>query len=141
METSETGVQSGGTADYCCSPASQSHGRNNWPDRIHSPAPTSPTTTPQQGSHKFYNIILTCFSFFRDAFHLFEFDIQELEESLLLLGTDDESNKLVLQLVVKLLQGCLPMYKKRINKEVYSIYNLNIQINNIFFNFRISTSI
>ena len=79
--------------------------------------------------------------FFRDAFHLFEFDIQELEESLLLLGTDDESNKLVLQLVVKLLQGCLPMYKKRINKEVYSIHNQNIHMHKFLFNFRILTSI
>ena len=61
--------------------------------------------------------------FFREAFYLFEFDIQEFEESLLLLGTDDESNKLVHQLVIKLLQGCLPMYKKRITQEVRSILN------------------
>lgn len=61
-------------------------------------------------------------SLFREAFHLFEFDIQEFEESLLLHGTDDESNKLVHQLVVKLLQGCLPMYRKRITQENYSKY-------------------
>lgn len=61
-------------------------------------------------------------SLFREAFHLFEFDIQEFEESLLLLGTDDESNKLVHQLVIKLLQGCLPMYRKRITPENYSKY-------------------
>jgi len=61
-------------------------------------------------------------SLFREAFHLYEFDIQELEESLLLLGTSDESNKLVLQLIVKLLQGCLPMFKKRINQENYGKY-------------------
>lgn len=58
------------------------------------------------------------YSYFREAFHLFEFDIQEFEESLLLHGTDDESNKLVHQLVIKLLQGCLPMYRKRITQEV-----------------------
>jgi len=61
-------------------------------------------------------------SLFREAFHLFEFDIQEFEESLLLLGADDESNKLVHQLVIKLLQGCLPMYRKRITQENYSQY-------------------
>jgi len=61
-------------------------------------------------------------SLFREAFHLFEFDIQEFEESLLLLGADDESNKLVHQLVIKLLQGCLPMYRKRITQENYSKY-------------------
>merc|ERR1711892_1191765 len=41
---------------------------------------------------------------------------------LLLLGADDESNKLVHQLVIKLLQGCLPMYRKRITQENYSQY-------------------
>ena len=54
----------------------------------------------------------------REAFHLFEFDIQEFEESLLLLGADDQSDQLVRQLVVKLLQGCLPMYRKRITHQV-----------------------
>ena len=54
----------------------------------------------------------------REAFHLFEFDIQEFEESLLLLGADDDSDQLVRQLVVKLLQGCLPMYRKRITPQV-----------------------
>ena len=54
----------------------------------------------------------------REAFHLFEFDIQEFEESLLLLGADDQSDQLVRQLVVKLLQGGLPMYRKRITHQV-----------------------
>ena len=54
----------------------------------------------------------------REAFHLFEFDIQEFEESLLLLGADDDSDQLVRQLEVKLLQGCLPMYRKRITPQV-----------------------
>ena len=54
----------------------------------------------------------------REAFHLFEFDIQEFEESLLLLGADDDTDQLVRQLVVKLLQGCLPMYRKRITSQV-----------------------
>jgi len=57
-------------------------------------------------------------SLFREAFKLFEFDIQELEESLLLHGTNDDSEKLVLQLLISLLQGCLPSFKKRITKEV-----------------------
>lgn len=57
-------------------------------------------------------------SCFREAFKLFEFDIQELEESLLLLGTEDDCDQLVFQLVISLLQGCLPSFKKRINKEV-----------------------
>ena len=57
-------------------------------------------------------------SYFREAFKLFEFDIQELEESLLLLGTEDDCDHLVFQLVISLLQGCLPSFKKRINKEV-----------------------
>ena len=50
---------------------------------------------------------------------MFEFDIQELEESLLLHGTDDDCDQLVAQLLVSLLQGCLPSFKKRINREVY----------------------
>ena len=58
-------------------------------------------------------------SYFREAFKLFEFDIQELEESLLLHGTDDDCDQLVAQLLVSLLQGCLPSFKKRINREVY----------------------
>jgi len=61
-------------------------------------------------------------SLFREAFHLFEFDIQEFEESLLLLGADDDTDQLVRQLVVKLLQGCLPMYRKRITSQNYSKY-------------------
>ena len=58
-------------------------------------------------------------SYFREAFKLFEFDIQELEESLLLHGTEDDCDQLVAQLLVSLLQGCLPSFKKRINREVY----------------------
>ena len=52
---------------------------------------------------------------------MFEFDIQELEESLLLHGTDDDCDQLVAQLLVSLLQGCLPSFKKRINREVYIV--------------------
>ena len=59
----------------------------------------------------------------REAFHLFEFDIQEFEESLLLLGADDDSDQLVRQLVVKLLQGCLPMYRKRITPQVVELFS------------------
>ena len=62
----------------------------------------------------------------REAFHLFEFDIQEFEESLLLLGADDDSDQLVRQLVVKLLQGCLPMYRKRITPQVDKKHFCNV---------------
>lgn len=54
----------------------------------------------------------------REAFQLFEFDIQEFEESLLLLGAEDQSDQLVRGLVVSLLQGCLPMYRKNITHQV-----------------------
>ena len=54
----------------------------------------------------------------REAFKLYEFDIQELEESFLLFGTDEDSDDLVLQLLVSLLRGCIPTFKKRIDKEV-----------------------
>ena len=79
-----------------------------------------------QGSrHYYFRLIyfrkIHIYFIFREAFHLFEFDIQEFEESLLLLGADDESNKLVHQLVIKLLQGCLPMYRKRITQEVCTL--------------------
>ena len=73
---------------------------------VHSPLSDSCTTLP------------TNWLTLREAFHLFEFDIQEFEESLLLLGADDDSDQLVRQLVVKLLQGCLPMYRKRITPQV-----------------------
>ena len=73
---------------------------------VHSPLSHSCTTLP------------TNWLTLREAFHLFEFDIQEFEESLLLLGADDDSDQLVRQLVVKLLQGCLPMYRKRITPQV-----------------------
>lgn len=61
-------------------------------------------------------------SLFRQAFDLLEFEIQELEESLLLMGTPDDELRLVHQLMVKLLIGCLPMYKKNIKEENYSMY-------------------
>ena len=40
-------------------------------------------------------------SLFRQAFDLLEFDIQELEESLLLMGTEDDTSQLVLRLLIK----------------------------------------
>jgi len=61
-------------------------------------------------------------SLFRQAFDLLEFEIQELEESLLLMGTPDDELRLVHRLMVKLLIGCLPMYKKNIKEENYSMY-------------------
>jgi len=74
-----------------------------------------------QSWHEVPSIAHFC-SLFREAFKLFEFDIQELEESLLLLGTEDDCDQLVFQLVISLLQGCLPSFKKRINKENFNKY-------------------
>merc|ERR1712083_936892 len=37
-------------------------------------------------------------------------------------GSDEDYDQLVLQLIVKLLQGCLPIYKNRINRENYNTY-------------------
>ena len=54
---------------------------------------------------------------------MFEFDIQDLEEALLLNGSDqDDQEDLVLCLILKLLQGSLPLYKKRINRNNYNTY-------------------
>lgn len=55
---------------------------------------------------------------------MFEFDIQELEESLLLFGTDEEGDNLVFKLLISLLQGCLPTFKKRITTEVIGKRNV-----------------
>lgn len=55
---------------------------------------------------------------FRQAFDLLEFDIQELEESLLLMGTEDDTTKLVLRLLVKLLRGCSKSFTSNINEDV-----------------------
>lgn len=69
-------------------------------------------------------------SLFRQAFDLLEFDIQELEESLLLMGTEDDTTQLVLRLVIKLLKGCSRTFTNNINEDVISremscIENLN----------------
>ena len=55
---------------------------------------------------------------FRQAFDLLEFDIQELEESLLLMGSEDDSSQLVQRLVIKLLKGCSNTYSKNITTDV-----------------------
>ena len=71
---------------------------------------------------------------------MFEFDIQDLEESLLLHGAEDNDEDLVLQLVISLLQGCLPSFKKRINKEVGTSLRKDIsnftQFNHLFSEFQ-----
>ena len=60
---------------------------------------------------------------FRQAFDLLEFDIQELEESLLLMNSEDDSTQLVQRLVIKLLRGCSNTYSKNITEDVsFSIY-------------------
>lgn len=60
----------------------------------------------------------SCFVLFRQAFDLLEFDIQELEESLLLMGTEDDTSQLVLRLVIKLLRGCSRTFTNNINEDV-----------------------
>merc|ERR1712029_433973 len=71
-------------------------------------------------------------SLFRQAFDLLEFDIQELEESLLLMNSEDDSSQLVQRLVIKLLRGCSNTYSKNITEDVsfppfYSrLANMNI---------------
>ena len=62
--------------------------------------------------------------FFRQAFDLLEFDIQELEESLLLMNSEDDSLQLVQRLVIKLLKGCSNTYSKNITTDV-STHALN----------------
>jgi len=57
-------------------------------------------------------------SLFRQAFDLLEFDIQELEESLLLMGTEDDTSQLVLRLLIKLLKGCSRTFTSNINEDV-----------------------
>ena len=60
-----------------------------------------------------------CLSFFcRQAFDLLEFDIQELEESLLLMNSEDDSTQLVQRLVIKLLKGCSNTFTKNITEDV-----------------------
>merc|ERR1711997_1448114 len=59
---------------------------------------------------------------FRQAFDLLEFDIQELEESLLLMGSEDDSTQLVQRLVIKLLKGCSNTYSKTITTDNFNTY-------------------
>jgi len=61
-------------------------------------------------------------SLFRQAFDLLEFDIQELEESLLLMGTEDDTTQLVLRLVIKLLVGCSRTFTRNITEDNYNTY-------------------
>jgi len=61
-------------------------------------------------------------SLFRQAFDLLEFDIQELEESLLLMGTEDDTSQLVLRLLIKLLKGCSRTFTNNINEDNYNTY-------------------
>merc|ERR1712029_156653 len=61
-------------------------------------------------------------SLFRQAFDLLEFDIQELEESLLLMNTDADESHLVLRLLIKLLKGCSKTFTTNINEDNYNTY-------------------
>ena len=51
-----------------------------------------------------------------------EFDIQELEESLLLMNTDADESQLVLRLLIKLLKGCSKTFTNNINEDNYNTY-------------------
>ena len=62
-------------------------------------------------------------SLFRQAFDLLEFDIQELEESLLLMGTEDDTSQLVLRLLIKLLKGCSRTFTNNITEDVSTTYS------------------
>ena len=64
---------------------------------------------------------------FRQAFDLLEFDIQELEESLLLMGTEDDTSKLVLRLLIKLLRGCSKSFTSNINEDVSSSWLISVK--------------
>ncbi|XP_059091696.1 eukaryotic translation initiation factor 5B-like [Tigriopus californicus] len=66
-------------------------------------------------------------SLFRQAFDLLEFDIQELEESFLLMGTEDDTHQLVISLVIKLLKGCSRTFTTNINED-----NLNTYLRRLF---------
>ena len=73
-------------------------------------------------------------SLFRQAFDLLEFDIQELEESLLLMGTEDDTSQLVLRLLIKLLKGCSRTFTNNINEDVSSkLILINIRIKRVLF--------
>lgn len=61
-------------------------------------------------------------SLFRQAFDLLEFDIQEFEESLLLMGSEDDSTKLVIRLLIRLLRGCSKSFTSNINEDNYNTY-------------------
>jgi len=54
-------------------------------------------------------------SLFRDTFDLLEFEIEELENGLLVLGSVEDRLQLVPRLIVKLLVGCLPGYKAKVD--------------------------
>lgn len=62
------------------------------------------------------------FSYCRHAFDLLEFDIQELEESFLLNGSEDDSSQLVLRLLVKLLKGCSRTFTSNVSEDNYNTY-------------------
>ena len=77
----------------------------------------TPCSTDLQAWPEVPSIAHFC-SLFRQAFDLLEFDIQELEESLLLMGTEDDTSQLVLRLVIKLLVGCSRTFSRNITEDV-----------------------
>jgi len=93
------------------------------------PQPEAPTT-PGNSNNNSSDIQSWCevpsiahfCSLFRQAFDLLEFDIQELEESLLLMGTEDDTSQLVLRLLIKLLKGCSRTFTNNITEDNYNTY-------------------
>lgn len=65
-------------------------------------------------------------SLFCDAFDLLEFDIEELEDSLLTIRTENDTSQLVLRIILKLLKGCgkgsSVAFDKLVHRENYNFY-------------------
>ena len=58
---------------------------------------------------------------------MLEFDIQELEESFLLMGTEDDTHELVLNLLTRLLKGCSKTFTNNINSDVTNFNKSNFR--------------
>ena len=115
-------------------------------EKQNKPQPEAPTT-PGNSNNNSSDIQSWCevpsiahfCSLFRQAFDLLEFDIQELEESLLLMGTEDDTSQLVLRLLIKLLKGCSRTFTNNITEDVSNISarekfsNKNFLRNKIFY--------
>merc|ERR1719402_1806765 len=61
-------------------------------------------------------------SLFKEPFDLLEFEIPDLEDALTVLGTPNDNLRLVPRLLSRLLAGCLPAYKNKIDESNYTRY-------------------